>query len=217
MVKILDIPCRRENFGGLRASAVKYIVVHYTAGRNDTAQDNGSYFAREQVGASAHYFVDETTIVRSVPEDYVAWHCGGSVYYHDRCRNGNSIGVEICSKYRDGGYSFAPEAAALAQEWIRKLMQKYDIPVERVIRHWDVTHKICPAPFVGAGQAAWEKFKGGLNVYQNMEQVPEWAKDSIQKLADRGILQGDGENLELSQDLTRTLVILDRLGVLDRQ
>ena len=44
-----------------------------------------------------------------------------------------------------------------------------------------------------------------------------WAKATVQKLADRGVLAGDGEGLKLSMDLTRTLVILDRLGLLEEQ
>lgn len=214
-MNIMEIPCRRENFGGLRASKIKYLVVHYTAGKNDTAENNGRYFAREQVGASAHYFVDETTVVRSVPEEYVAYHCGGNFYYHPKCRNGNSIGIEICSKWENGVYSFAPQALETAKELIRHLMEKYDIPIDHVIRHWDVTHKVCPAPFVGEGQAAWEEFKGGLIVYQKIENVPDWAKPTVQKLVDKGVLNGDGNgNLNLSNDLTRTLVILDRLNLL---
>ena len=82
--------------------------------------------------------------------------------------------------------------------------------------HYDVTGKVCPAPFVGAGKAAWEEFKGGLTVYQKLENVPEWAKPTVQKVVEKGALQGDEQgNLNLSGDLTRTLVILDRLGKLD--
>ena len=214
-MNILEIPCRRENFGGLRASKIKYLVVHYTAGKNDTAENNGKYFARERIGASAHYFVDETAVVRSVPEAYVAYHCGGAFYRHPKCRNSNSIGVEICSKWENGVYSFAPEALERAKNLIRQLMEKYDIPVDRVIRHYDVTGKLCPAPFVGSGQGAWETFKGGLTVYRTWEEVPVWAQSAVRKLMDRGVLTGDEQgNLNLSQDLTRTLVILDRLGIL---
>ena len=215
-MKIMEILCRRENFGGLRASKVKYIVIHYTAGRNDTAENNGRYFARELVGASAHYFVDETTVVRSVPEEYVAYHCGGTVYRHDKCRNGNSIGVELCCRWENGAYSFAPETVAQAQRLVRRLMQNYDIPAERVLRHYDVTGKVCPAPFVGRGQADWERFKGGLTVYNTLEQVPDWARPSIEKLLETGALTGNEDgDLDLSRDLTRTLVVLDRLGILD--
>ena len=94
-------------------------------------------------------------------------------------------------------------------------MKQYEIPVERVLRHYDVTGKLCPAPFVGRGQAAWETFKGGLVMYQTMEEVPLWAKPAVQKLVGSGALQGEENgNLNLSMDLTRTLVILDRLGLL---
>ena len=214
-MEIRQILCKRENYGGKRAGTIRYIVVHYTAGRNDTAENNGRYFAREQVGASAHYFVDENTVVQSVPDGEVAWHCGGSSYCHPHCRNSNAIGVEICSKWEDGSYWFAPEAMERAKVLIRWLMEKYEIPAERVLRHYDVTGKLCPAPFVGRGQTAWESFKGGLVMYQTMEEVPLWAKSAVQKLVDSGALQGEenGE-LNLSMDLTRTLVILDRLGLL---
>lgn len=214
-MKLVEIPCDRANYGGLRGQGVRYIVVHYTAGNNDTAENNGVYFGRNQVGASAHFFVDETTVVRSVPEAYVAYHCGGTNYYHPECRNSNSLGVEICTKRIHGEYALDEGAMENAKTLIRTLMQTYDVPPERVIRHYDVTHKLCPAPFVGAGQEAWEEFKGGLTVYRTMEEVPQWAKDSIQKLVDRGALQGDGQGLNLSGDLTRILVILDRLGLFD--
>ena len=211
------IACRRENYGGRRTQNVEYIVVHYTAGHNDTAQNNGRYFAANQVGASAHYFVDEHEVVASVPEDWVAWHCGGAKYLHPKCRNGNSIGVEICTKLQDGHYSLAPAAVLRAAALIRDRMVHYGIPAERVLRHYDVTGKCCPAPFVGAGQAAWETFKGGLTMYQDLNSLPDWAAPTVRKLMERGVLQGDGTNLNLSGDLVRTLVILDRLGVLDLQ
>ena len=212
---ILDIPCRRENHGGLRAKPPVYLVVHYTAVPGDTAENNGRYFARADTGkTSAHYFVDEHKIVRSVPEEYVAYHCGGSIYYHPECRNSNSIGVEICTKGGPGNYFFEPEALENAKWLLRQLMEKYDIPADRVVRHWDVTHKVCPAPFVGAGAAAWEEFKGGLNVYQKLEDVPGWAMATVQKLVDQDLLNGDEKgSLNLSYDMTRILVILDRAGI----
>ena len=214
-MEILEMPCKRENYGGLRAGNVKYLVVHYTAGRNDTAENNGAYFARETVGASAHFFVDGETVVRSVPEDHVAWHCGGAVYRHEDCRNSNSIGVEICSRYENGVYSFDPAALERARDLLRLLMEQYGIPKERVLRHYDVSGKLCPAPCVGEGQAAWLRFREGLDP---VEEVPQWAKAAVDKLAARGALQGDETGrLNLSRDLLRTLVILDRLGLFDEK
>lgn len=215
-MKIVTIPCNRANYGGLRQK-VEYLVVHYTAGSNDTAENNGAYFAREYTGTSAHYFVDETTVVCSVPEEYAAWHCGADVYRHSDCRNHNSIGVEICTKIENGVYSFSPQALALAAQLLRQLMEKYQIPQDRVLRHYDVTGKTCPAPFVGQGHSAWEAFKGGLKMYQTLQDVPQWAQQTVSKLVAMGVLHGDGENLNLSQDLLRIMVILDRLGVLKKE
>ena len=86
------IHCNPQNYGGLRGQDVRYIVIHYTAGNGDTAKNNGVYFGREVVAASAHWFVDDTEAVLSVPEEFVAWHCGGANYIHPDCRN-----ISICA------------------------------------------------------------------------------------------------------------------------
>ena len=213
---VQEIPCHRSNYGSIRGT-VEYLVIHYTAVPGDTAANNGNYFARQRTGTSAHYFVDENTVVRSVPEEYAAWHCGANYYKHTHCRNSNSIGIEICTKGEPGAYRFSPKAVERAQALVRQLMEKYRIPVQNVVRHYDVTGKICPAPFVGAGQAAWEEFKGGLVLYKTLEEVPSWAQPTVQKLVDKGVLMGDGQALDLTTDLTRTLVILDRVGALDKE
>lgn len=215
---ISAIPCNTQNYGGLRGQKVRYIVIHYTAGRGDTAQDNGRYFANNVVAASAHWFVDENEVLASVPEQFVAWHCGGAAYMHPECRNSNSIGVELCSEMdQNGQYYFTEQTLENAKELVRTLMERYDIPMERVLRHYDVTGKICPAPFVGAGMDAWEEFKGGLTVYPKFENVPDWAKPTIQKLMEKDLLLGDEKgNLNLTKDMTRTMVILDRAKVFDK-
>ena len=51
--------------------------------------------------------------------------------------------------------------------------------------------------------------------YNTIEEVPDWAKPTIQKLMDKGVLQGEGDGLGLSYDLTRILVINDRSGLYD--
>ena len=98
----------RANYGGKRTSQIAYIVVHYTASLGDTAKINADYFAREVVKASAHYFVDESAVWQSVPDDRIAWHCGGGMQgsgghtYYGKCKNANSIGVEICMLDKQG-------------------------------------------------------------------------------------------------------------------
>lgn len=208
----LAIACNPQNYGGRRTQAVKYIVVHYTAGDGDTAENNGLYFRREAVGSSAHWFVDEENALLSVPEDHVAWHCGAAQYVHPDCRNGNSIGVELCSRMDPGGeYYFPPAILENGAELVRELMAKYGVTPERVLRHYDVSGKKCPAPLVEAGQ--WKEFLAMITRYQKTEEMPLWAQETVRKLMNQGVLQGNGQGLDLSHDMVRMLVILDRRGV----
>lgn len=51
--------------------------------------------------------------------------------------------------------------------------------------------------------------------FATLDKVPDWARPTVAKLLDKGVLLGDGQGLNLGYDLLRTLVILDRLGKLD--
>ncbi|MGN1317612.1 MAG: N-acetylmuramoyl-L-alanine amidase family protein, partial [Lachnospirales bacterium] len=149
---------KAANYGSKRnLGRIKYIVVHFTANNGDTAIGNGKYFARNVTGTSAHYFIDENMVLQSVYDNYVAYHCGGVKYYHPYCRNSNSIGVELCSVKKDGEYYFKKEVEENAISFIAYLMDKYNIEIENVLRHYDITHKNCPAPFID--NKKWNNFK----------------------------------------------------------
>ena len=49
--------------------------------------------------------------------------------------------------------------------------------------------------------------------YNTVQECPEWARKTIQKLVDKGLLSGDGKGLDLSHDMVRMFVINDRAGV----
>lgn len=54
---------------------------------------------------------------------------------------------------------------------------------------------------------------GETEMYQKIYDVPDWARSTVEKLVNRGLLLGDGGgNLNLSDDMVRILVILDRAG-----
>ena len=54
------------------------------------------------------------------------------------------------------------------------------------------------------------------NTYKTLEDVPTWGKPTIEKLINKNVLRGDENgNLNISNDLLRTLVIHDRLGIYD--
>lgn len=227
---------RAENFRAASRgpSDIRYLVIHFTANDGDSAKNNADYFAREAPGASAHFFVDEREIWQSVQEKDIAWHCGTrGMYFHPYCRNANSLGVELCSRKRGEKYYFTPETVKNAQQFVRSLMKRYGIPTENVVRHYDVTHKNCPAPFV-EDAGAWQKFKAGLmeqakednmtekqvkqlieqskTVFDTEEAVPEWGRATIEKLTKRGLLRGEDGKLALTEEMLRVFVVLDRAG-----
>ena len=140
----------------------KYIVIHYV-GATGGAEENCRYFQSNYRGASAHYFVGhEGEIWQSVLDTDVAWHCGATRYKHPYCRNTNSIGIEMCCRKRaNGTWYFEEETIKATIELVKELMKKYSIPAANVIRHYDVTGKVCPEPYV-RDTAAWNTFKASL-------------------------------------------------------
>jgi N-acetylmuramoyl-L-alanine amidase CwlA len=104
----------KKNYGAARAtSSIKYIVIHYTGNDGDTDESNGRYFQNNVTGTSAHYFVDDDSITQTVPDNFVAHHCGTTKgYKHKYCRNSNSIGIEICDDVRNG--TIYPSAKTVA-------------------------------------------------------------------------------------------------------
>ena len=156
-----------SNYKRGRNAKIKYIVIHYTANKGDTALANVKYFANNAVTASAHFFVDESCIYSSVPVSDTAYHCGGGLQtngghsFYKLCTNSNSIGIEMCLLDKKGNVK--NNVYIKCTELVRELMKKYNIPPERVIRHWDVTGKECPKPFIGDNNAYWQDFKSRLS------------------------------------------------------
>lgn len=149
---ILFKQCGSDHMTRGRSRAIDRIVVHFTA-TLASARNNATYFARnEGQGASAHYFVDDVTpeIYQSVAEGDTAWHAGD---WQMNCR---AIGIEVVSAGEDFS---ATEVEKLC--WlVKKLMAKYGIGASGVIRHYDVTGKLCPAPYVAASK--WAALKAAI-------------------------------------------------------
>ena len=216
------VSCNTDNYRAGRTRPVQYIVMHYTANNGDTAKNNCDYYHR--VGglqASAHYFVDEHGAMQSVREGDTAWHCGARAYWHPECRNDNSIGIEMCSRKRaDGSYYIKPETVANAAALAKDIMQRYGIDTDHVLRHYDVTGKRCPMPWVD-GPAQWAAFKASLAPEENTDEedddmiryhsigeMPSYYRDEVAQLVDSGALQGDNNgDLNVSEDMIRGAII----------
>ncbi len=163
MVTIKVHHANKANYGKSRStSSIRYLVIHYTSNDGDTDEANGKYFANNVVKASAHYFVDDDSITQSVPDNYVAWAVGGNKYascsrtgggkYYGKCTNSNSLSIEICDDVKNGKVYPSAKTIENALELAKMLMKKYSIPVSNVIRHFDVTGKLCPAYWCGSAE-----------------------------------------------------------------
>ena len=125
---------------GRGGRAIDGMAVHYTA-TSASAHNNLVYFSRAGAGASAHLFVDKDGSIRqSVRLEDTAWAVG------DFAENQRTVSVEVVSAGEDFTDS---QVAALAEIWA---FLRATYGVTRLIRHYDVTGKLCPAPYVDAGK-----------------------------------------------------------------
>ena len=149
-------------------SSIQYLVIHYV-GAVSSAKNNCAYFYSVYREASAHYFVDDSSIWQCVLDKDIAWHVGAYTYYNG-CRNTNSIGIEMCCYKKNGVLDMSDKTIENTIELAAYICKKYNIPIERVVRHYDVTHKNCPAPFV-KDPARWTDFKNRLKAKLNDKPV----------------------------------------------
>ena len=147
---IVDIRSRKwiKSWGNQK----KYIAIHYLGvdGQNNDIQSDG---------CGAHYYIYwDGTIYWRCDHDAIVWAVGTAGYYtqkHPEARNANTISIEMCC-HCDGDKTSADDpkwyftdATQQACAWLtKKLMKELNIPLDNVLRHWDIVNKVCPAPYV---------------------------------------------------------------------
>ena len=170
------------NFNKMSNKVNKYIVIHYV-GAVSTAYNNSVYFKNVNRSASANYFVDENEIYRVVADSDKAWHCGDKLKsgnggaYNGKCTNSNSIGIEMCCYNNNGKIDVSEKVISNTIELVKELMAKYNISIDNVIRHYDVTNKICPAPLV-EDESRWIDFKNRLVSNSTQQVIQEENKNT---------------------------------------
>lgn len=230
-MEIKKLLSHANNFGSSRSfSDIKYIVYHYTANDGDTAKNNARYFANNVVKASAHYFVDDAEIYNSVPDACVAWAVGGNKWgdvaktgggkMFGKITNRNSISIEMCDTVRNGVVQATEKTLQNAVALGKYLMKLYNIPIENVYRHFDVTGKHCPAYFMDNNK--WQEFKEKLveeemtyekfceymdkylSVAGTGDTPSPFAKEAAEWAKENGIINGDGSgNYGWQKPITR--------------
>ena len=141
---------------GAAMEAVNGIVVHYVGNPGTSAGQNRSYFAglaqSHETYASSHFLVGlEGEVLLCVPL--------GEVAYCSSDRNHDTISIEVC--HPDDTGEFTPESYAALVRLVDWLEGFYGLSPEDVIRHYDVTGKLCPRYYV-EHPGAWEAFQKAL-------------------------------------------------------
>lgn len=162
---------------GKRTARIAWIVVHYT-GTAAGALANARALERPlKDKRSTHYFVDGSDIIHTVDDVNAAWHIGGmdALKKMPVC-NTNSVGVDLCERKKntenrsaqDRDWYFSEETEATAAQLVAQLCFRHSVKINHVVRHFDVTGKLCPRPFCcedintvygESGNARWLKFK----------------------------------------------------------
>jgi len=167
------------------ANSHEYIAIHYLGVNGENPDLYGG-------GYGGHFFVylDGRCSQAAKVTDKL-WHVGASSgfrYIHPYARNANTIGIE-CATYSIGDRWFftkaTQEACARLTAWI---MSEYNIPMDHLLRHGDITTKHCPSPYIdnpGDGPNwTWEQFKAKVAEY--LGNAPERVLTPVQRLVATG-------------------------------
>ncbi len=144
---------------GTALEQVKGIVIHYTANPGTTAKQNRDYFEglslSGETSASSHFVIGiDGEIVQCIPCNEIA--------YASNDRNADTIAIECCIPDETGRFTEATYDTLLhLTAW---LMGRYDLTIDDVIRHYDVTGKDCPKYYV-ENPSAWEQMKADISDY----------------------------------------------------
>ena len=138
---------------GEQLDGINDIVVHYVGNPGTTARQNWSYYNKEDSCVCSHFVVGlDGEVIQCLP-----------LYEKSEAsnhRNHDTISIEVCHPGEDGKFTEASyDALVKLVQW---LMDEFNLSSDHVIRHYDVTGKICPKYFVDH-EDAWEQFKKDLD------------------------------------------------------
>lgn len=151
------LPVNEWSRPGTAMEAVNGVVVHYVGNPGTTAGQNWNYFEglsrTHETYASSNFLIGlDGEVLLCVPM--------GEVAYCSSQRNKDTLSIEVCHPDETG--KFNPKTYASLVKLVNYLLEFYGLEPEDVLRHYDVTGKICPKYFV-ENPAAWEEFQKALS------------------------------------------------------
>ena len=137
---------------GLKLDGVNNIVIHYVGNPGTTAEQNRNFYNQPDSNVSSHFVVGiDGHVIMCLPLDE-----NSAASNH---RNHDTISIEVC--HEDSTGEFSVEAYDSLVKLVDWLMERFDLEADDVIRHYDVTGKMCPLYYV-EHEDAWEQFKADL-------------------------------------------------------
>ncbi len=188
----------------LYVSKVKYIMIHHSAHPSWDVYDVHNYHKNSNgwIGIGYNFFIN--------PDGTVFEGRGFNIGAGATGYNSNSIHICFAGNFEKQ----KPSNSQLrnGKELIKWLLEILPLNV-KIIGHKDIGKTACPGR-----NFPLEEFKNIRKEkkemrYQKLEDVPNYAKVTIEKLINKKALQGNEKGLDLSDDMLRTFVILDRLGL----
>lgn len=197
-MQIVDAPLKWKWIPQTR-KGTDTIILHHSAGHGSVEDVHRIHQSQGWPGIGYHFYVrQDGAIYRGRTEDQIGTH---TAHY-----NARTIGVCFEGNYQT---ETMPEAQYNAGvELLQYLLDKYG--QLEIKGHRDYNATACPGrkfPFDEMKEEA------SVQRFNTLAEMPDWAKPTIKKLMGKGYLAGDGGKLNLSEDMVRMLVILDRAGV----
>ena len=154
---------------GRALTSVDNIVIHYVGNPGTTAKANRDYFNDIQYhdnerGASAHFVVGfDGEIIQCVPL--------GEMAQANYPKNDYTISIETCHPDETGKFTETTYRTLIKlTAW---LCEQYGLTSDEVIRHYDVSGKLCPIYYCPntygdnpySHEEAWEQLKADVKYY----------------------------------------------------
>lgn len=139
-----------------KKSTCEYIVIHWTADVGATAEQLDAYYHNVARGSwpdspnawtSANYIVGyDGTLITCIYSGNVSYGVSG---YNERV-----INIEVCIDAASGIFTGA--AVQTLADLVQRLMRSRNVPAARVVRHYDLTGKLCPR-YYALNADAWRE------------------------------------------------------------
>ncbi len=159
---------------GTSLRKVNAIVVHYVGNPGTTAAQNRSFYSNlattHETSASSNFLIGlDGEILECVPVNEVAY-CSNS-------RNNDTISIECCHPDETGQFNDETYAALVRlTAWLCQALELD--PADDIIRHYDITGKICPKYYVEHDDA-WIAYKDDVRVALDALELQQEEADGL--------------------------------------